>query len=91
MWLITTLSAAIIFSLLHLKIPKYRFEVPSLMSWGTVIMILIDKIIAAIEGEPFIEITTDGLITNSTVLGLLMLIPILVVWIVVLLIKKPRA
>ena len=91
MWLVTTLAAAIIFTIMHLKLPKLRLEIPSLMTWGTAIMILIDKIIATIEGVPFFELTTDGLVENSILLGLYMLIPILLVWLLVLFIKKPRA
>lgn len=42
-------------------------------------MVLVDHIIGY-TGGPFIEMETDGLITNATVLGITMLIPIFIVW-----------
>lgn len=84
MWLITTLIAAIISTIAHFKVKnskKYRFDFLSLMLWGTFIMILVDHSIAYMEnGGNFIELTTNGLITNTFLLGLAMLIPIIGIW-----------
>jgi hypothetical protein len=89
MWLITTSIAAFVTTGLWYKFPKYRLEVPALMFWGSAIMILIDHILGY-EGGDFIEMTTDGLVPNSLLLGIYMIIPVLITWLVVLLIKKPR-
>ena len=42
------------------------------------------------EGGEFIEFETDGLITSGTLLGIVMLIPIFVLWEVLLIISKPK-
>jgi hypothetical protein len=89
MWLITTLIAAIITSILWYKYPKYRLEVPAIMFWGCTMMVLVDHILGY-EGGPFLELETDGLVTNGIVLGLLMMIPVIAVWVITLVIKKPK-
>lgn len=89
MWLITTSIAAIITTGLWYKFPKYRLEVPALMFWGSAIMILVDHILGY-EGGDFIEMTTDGLVPNSVLLGIYMIIPVMITWLVILLIKKPK-
>ena len=91
MWLVTTLIAAIIVTAAWYFIKKdYRLDLLSLMLWGTSIMILIDHIIGY-EGGAFIELETEGLITNGTLLGIVMLIPIFFLWELALIIKKPKA
>jgi len=91
MWILTTFIAAIIVTALWYKAPKkYRLEIPSLMFWGATFMILIDHILGY-EGGAFFEMETDGLVTNSIFLGILMIIPVVVFWGVVLLILKPKA
>lgn len=84
MWLITTLIAALIVSAIYLTnkpLRKYRISFLALMLWGTFIMILVDHLIAYMnEGGEFLSMTTDGLIQNSILLGLAMLIPILLIW-----------
>jgi hypothetical protein len=91
MWLITTLIAAIIVTLLWYKAPKkYRLEIPSLMLWGATFMILVDHLIGY-ESGTFFEMETDGLVTNSIYLGILMILPVILFWGVVLLVKKPKA
>jgi len=80
MWLITTCIAAIGATAVWFFAPKkYKLGFLSLMLWGATIMILIDHIIGYDGGE-FIKMTTDGMITNSTVLGIVMLIPIFIIW-----------
>jgi len=91
MWLVTTLIAAIIVTAAWYFIKKdYRLDLLSLMLWGTSIMILIDHIIGY-EGGAFIELETEGLITNGTLLGIVMLIPIFFLWELVLIVTKPKA
>jgi hypothetical protein len=89
MWLITTTIAAIVTTGLWYKFPKYRLEVPALMFWGSAIMILIDHILGY-EGGEFIEMTTEGLVENSLLLGIYMIIPVIITWLVILFIKKPK-
>ncbi|MBN1494273.1 hypothetical protein JW911_00885 [Candidatus Peregrinibacteria bacterium] len=80
MWLITSLIAAMVVTLLWAFAPKkYKLEFLALMLWGLTIMIFVDHILGY-EGGAFIEFETDGLITNSTVLGVVMLIPIFAFW-----------
>ncbi len=80
MWLITTMLAAIGATALWLFAPKkYKFGFLSLMLWGASVMILTDHVLGY-EGGEFIEMTTEGLISNGTVLGIAMLIPILIIW-----------
>jgi hypothetical protein len=89
MWLITTTIAAIVTTGLWYKFPKYRLEIPAFMFWGSALMILVDHILGY-EGGDFVEITTEGLVSNSLLLGIYMIIPILITWFVILLIKKPK-
>ncbi|MBU0898273.1 MAG: hypothetical protein KKB03_03585 [Nanoarchaeota archaeon] len=80
MWLITTLVAAIGATAIWFVAPKkYKLGFLSMMFWGASIMILIDHILGY-EGGEFIEMVTEGMITNGTVLGVAMLIPILMIW-----------
>ena len=90
MWLITTLIAAIaVTAVWYLKPKIYKLDILSLMLWGTSIMILVDHIIGY-EGGAFLELETDGLITNATLLGIIMLIPVLILWAVLLIVNKPK-
>ena len=89
MWLITTFIAAVITTLLHFKFPKQRLQIPALMFWGSTAMILVDHILGY-EGGDFIELTTDGLVSNSFLLGFYMIIPVLIAWFVVLLVNTLR-
>ena len=51
------------------------------MLWGTFTMVLVDHVLGFLaEGGEFIEFTTDGLISNGTMLGIAMLVPIVIVW-----------
>ena len=90
MWLVTTLIAAIAVTAIWYVKPKiYKLDILSLMLWGTAIMILVDHILG-FDGGEFIQIETDGLITNGTLLGIVMLIPIFVLWEVILITSKPK-
>jgi hypothetical protein len=80
MWLITTLIAAIGVTALWLVAPKkFKLNFLCLMLWGASVMILTDHVLGY-EGGEFIEMTTEGMITNGAVLGVAMLIPIFLVW-----------
>ena len=90
MWFITTLIAAItVTTIWYIKPKIYKLDILSLMLWGTSIMILVDHIIGY-EGGAFIKIETDGLITNGAVLGIIMLIPIIILWAVILMTTKSK-
>ena len=90
MWLVTTLIAAIAITTIWYVKPKiYKLDILSLMLWGTLIMIFVDHIIG-FEGGEFIELETEGLITNGTLLGITMLIPIFVLWGVILVTSKSK-
>jgi hypothetical protein len=90
MWLITTLVAAIGVTAVWFVVPKkYKLGFLSLMLWGASIMILIDHIFGY-EGGEFIEMTTEGMITNGTVLGIAMLIPIFMIWEIYVIISLRR-
>ncbi|MCK5460924.1 hypothetical protein KAI58_02985 [Candidatus Gracilibacteria bacterium] len=88
MWLITTFISALIATLLWYLLKKeYKLDFLSLMLWGATIMILVDHLLGY-EGGPFIELETDGLIKSGLLLGLLMLIPVLIMWLIVLFIPN---
>lgn len=90
MWLVTTFLAALaVTSIWYFAPKKYYLHVPALMLWGASIMILIDHILGY-EGGEFLEMQTDGLITNGVVLGIVMLIPVFVIWEIFLLVKDPE-
>lgn len=88
MWLIVTFIAALLVTAIHFgakDLKKYKLDFLALMLWGTFIMVLVDHAIAFFrEGGEFIEATTEGLVTNSAILGLLMLLPLLAIWVVVI-------
>ena len=90
MWLITTLIAAIGATILWYVAPRiYKLDLLSLMFWGASFMILVDHILSY-NGGSFVEMETEGLINNSILLGIVMLIPVFIIWITVLIIKKPK-
>jgi len=90
MWLITTLIAAIGITILWYVAPKiYKLDLLSLMLWGASFMMLVDHLFGD-EGGSFVEMETGSLITNGIVLGIVMLIPVFIIWINVLIIKKPK-
>jgi hypothetical protein len=71
---------------MHFKLKglkKYKLNLLALMLWGSFIMILVDHTIAYLrEGGDFIEITTDGLVPNAAILGVLMIIPVVALWLI---------
>lgn len=90
MWLITTSITAIIATLLWFLLKKkYKLGFLSLMLWGATIMLLVDHLLGY-EGGKFLKIETDGLIKNGTLLGLIMLIPIFLIWIIAIIITRFR-
>ena len=90
MWLVTTLIAAIAVTVIWYIKPKiYKLDLLSLMLWGTSIMILVDHVLGY-EGGEFLEVQTDGLITNGTLLGIVMIIPILIIWEIILIISRQK-
>ena len=90
MWLVTTLIAALFVTAIGLFAPKkYKLDLLSIMLWGASVMIFVDHVIGY-EGGEFLEMQTDGLITNGVVLGIVMLIPIFAIWELIVLISKRR-
>jgi len=88
MWLVTTSVAATGATIAKFVLPKqYKLGFLALMLWGAVAMILVDHILGY-EGGVFLEKTTDGMITNSTMLGIAMLVPVFVIWGISLLISN---
>jgi len=80
MWLVTTSIAATGVTITKCMVRKdYKLGFLALMLWGAVAMILVDHI-AGYEGGAFLKMTTDGMISNSIVLGMVMLIPIFIIW-----------
>jgi hypothetical protein len=89
-WLITTAIAALVATICwRLFKGKYRLGFLSLMLWGATTMILVDFLFNY-KGGPFIETTTDGLVQNATLLGILMLVPVVVSWLVMVLVKQQK-
>jgi len=90
MWLLTTCIAALVAtSLAYIFKNKYQFSFLSLMLWGGTIMILTDHLLGY-EGGAFLETETDGMIINSTLLGLAMLAPVIFVWIIMIVLSKKQ-
>ncbi len=89
MWLITTLIFAIVATILHVLIKKYKFNYLALMLWGAFLMIFVDHVLGY-EGGNFLEYETEGLINNGTILGIVMLIPVIIIWLVLIVIKKNK-
>ena len=90
MWFITTLIAAIGATILWYVAPKrYKLDLLSLMLWGASLMILVDHILGY-DGGSFVEMETEGLINNGILLGIVMLIPVFLIWIAIIIIKKPK-
>lgn len=88
MWLLSTFIVTVFATVLAYYFKnKYKLGFLSLMLWGGTIMILVDHILGY-EGGAFLETQTEGFITNSTILGLLMLIPVFIVWGVSMLVPK---
>jgi ABC-type transport system involved in multi-copper enzyme maturation permease subunit len=90
MWLITSLVAAIVATIFYLIYRKrYRFDLLCLMFWGATIMILVDHVLGY-EGGAFFEMETDGMISNGILLGMVMTIPVFIIWGSILLFERIR-
>ena len=88
MWLVTTSIAAAGVTLTKLVLPKnHKLDSLALMLWGAAVMILIDHV-SGYEGGKFFKKTTDGMIRNSAMLGIAMLVPVFVIWGISLLISN---
>lgn len=88
MWLVTTSVAAAGATIAKFVIRKNcKFGFLALMLWGAAAMILVDHTLGY-EGGAFLEKTTGGMIANSTVLGIAMLVPVFIIWGVSLLISN---
>jgi hypothetical protein len=91
MWLITTFVAALFVTAVGFFAPKkYKLSLLSMMLWGATVMILVDHVLGYGGGE-FLEMRTEGLITNGVVLGIVMLIPVFTIWGIMVLISKGKS
>ena len=91
MWLITSFVAAIIVTAVWAYAPKkYKLDFLALMLWGLSIMVLVDHVMGYSGSGPFLEMETDGLIQNGTVLGIAMLIPVFIIWEISLVLSKTK-
>ncbi len=62
------------------------------MLLGAFVMVLVDHTMGFLqEGGNFIELETSGLVPNSTLLGIAMLVPIFVLWIALVMTRKKAA
>ncbi len=90
-WLSTTAIAAVMATVAGvIKRWRYRLDVLSLMLWGATVMILVDKLFGYFTEGTFIEATTEGLVKNGAMLGLLMLLPVVLVWLSLLFFSRRR-
>ncbi|MDD2688956.1 MAG: hypothetical protein PHT41_02230 [Candidatus Omnitrophica bacterium] len=88
MWLVTTSIAAAGVTLTKFVLSKdYKLGFLALMLWGAAVMILIDHMLGY-ESGGFLEKITDGMIKNSVVLGIAMLLPVFIIWGISLLISN---
>ncbi len=91
MWLITSFVAAILVTALWAYAPKkYKLSFLALMLWGLAVMILVDHVMGYEGSGSFLEMETEGLIENGTVLGIAMLIPVFIIWEIALVISKTK-
>lgn len=93
MWLITTLIGTILFTAIYFlnkqKANELKIHWLALMFFGAFIMILVDHVLGY-EGGEFLEIETDGIITSGILLGIVMTIPVFVVWAIGVLSSKRK-
>ncbi len=88
MWLLTTLVAALMATLLWFLLhKKHKLGLLSLMLWGATIMIAVDHVLGY-KGGPFFESTTGGMIQNASVLGIVMLVPVIGIWLIALITSR---
>jgi len=84
MWFAILLLSALAASAVWLKFEsaraRFRLGLLSLMLWGATIMVAVDRFVSYLEGGQFMEGTTDGLVENSALLGVAMLVPIILIW-----------
>ncbi|MEO0069980.1 MAG: hypothetical protein ABIK18_04210 [candidate division WOR-3 bacterium] len=91
MWLLTTAATAVLATICwRLFKGKYQLGFLTLMLWGATVMILVDHIIGYQGGE-FLERTTDGMVHSGTLLGLVMLLPVLFIWALALIINRIKS
>jgi hypothetical protein len=84
MWFITISLAAIIATLLYFLLPKkYQLQSLTLMLWGATVMILVDHTLGYTGGK-FLAPEVGSSWGNELSLGLLMLLPVIIIWLVIL-------
>ncbi|MEM2282126.1 MAG: hypothetical protein QXH26_01055 [Candidatus Hadarchaeales archaeon] len=90
MWLVTTALLAIAATAAKFALGgRYQLGFLSLMLWGATLMILVDHLIGWWkEGGEFLSVATEGWVESGALLGLLMFIPVLILWLASLGLKK---
>ncbi len=69
MYLILTLAAAVIATVLWRRKRGHRLELLCFMYWGAALMWLIDSIVSLAEGGPFFEMTADAALLGALVVA----------------------
>ena len=84
LWLVITFLALLAslwaFASLKKQRTRYKLGLLVLMLTGMFLMVLVDHIMGFIQNGKFIVLTTNGLIKNATVLGIVMVLSVLAVW-----------
>jgi len=80
MWLIVSAVCAIGVTAVWSYAPKkYKLDNLALMLWGLTLLVFVDHTLGY-EGGAFVEMETEGLIESGTVLGIVMVIPLFIIW-----------
>lgn len=88
MWLITIAVASITSTLLYLFLPKkYQLHSLTLMLWGATVMILVDHTLDYTGGK-FLAPEVGSSWENELFLGVLMMLPVIIIWLVILIKNK---
>ena len=89
MWLLTTLVAAVWVTAASFAVPKrYQMNFLAMMLWGLGLMLLVDHFMSYVGSGPFLEARTDGLIESGVALGVVILIPVFLIWGITVTISK---
>lgn len=69
---------------LQRRMAAHRIGLLALLLAGTALMVLVDRVIAFLGGEPLFTLTTDGFVRSVPLLYALMLVPLVGIWLVAL-------
>jgi hypothetical protein len=92
MTLIITAVAAVIATIIRFAKPEFAAKayvgLLALMYWGASIMWCVDGIASLVEGEPFVELSGTAAMSDDALLGICVVALGLVVWAIVLFVKR---